>query len=118
MVIKDDCVVPGTPECAHESIKLVDAVVGMAEFISGSVGQCSLVSKDRENGQCAEYAAKLTHAIGNVGTAATALDGACAPTAKERLYLASLDEKKDLSAPATSGLTMGLTALLPITAVV
>merc|ERR1712139_591312 len=74
--------------------------------------------ENRANGQCAQMSARLAHAVGEVGTAATAMDGACAPTPAERLYLDSIDQKKAVSAPATSSLTMGLTALLPITAVV
>jgi hypothetical protein len=118
MVLSNDCSTPGSLECAHNAVKLVDAFVGLAEFISGAVGKCSLNSKDSVNGQCAQMSARLTHAVSEVGVAGTALAGACAPTAKERLYLDSVDEKKDLSAPASSSLTMGLTALLPITAVV
>jgi len=117
MTIGDDCTVPNTEECAHNSLKLVDAFVGLAEFISGAVGKCGVDPKNRINGVCAQMAARLTHAVSAVGVAGTQLAAACEPSPAERLYLDSGD-KKIAAAPASSGLTMGLTALLPITAVV
>jgi len=118
MVMSDDCATPESDECAHNALKLVDGFVGLAEFISGAVGKCGVDPKNKVNGLCAQMSARLTHAVGAVGVAGTALAAACEPTPAERLYLDSLGQKKDAAAPATSGLTMGLMALLPMTAVV
>jgi len=118
MVLKESCDAGDEHECDFNAVKLLDAFIGMSEFISGAVGKCSLTPKNRANGQCAQQASKLTHATGAVVNAGGMISHFCAPTPVERLYLDSLDQKKTAAAPATSGLTMGLTALLPITAVV
>lgn len=117
MVMGNGCA-PGSAECAHNAIKLVDAFVGLAEYISGSVSNCASNVNDKVNAGCAQMSARLTHATGEVGVAATRLAAACQPTPAARLYLDSLDNKKAAAAPATNSLTMGLTALLPLTAVI
>merc|ERR1719482_2590700 len=110
LVLSDDCKTPDSLECSHNSIKLVDAFVGMAEYIAGAVGKCSSNPNDDLNGQCAEEATALTHAVGEVGQGGTALAAACAPTAEERLYLDSLDQKKLDAAPTSNSLTYTLAA--------
>jgi len=118
MILSDACTEPESLECAHNAIKLVDAFVGLAEFVSGAVGKCAVAPNNRVNGQCAAQSLALVRAVGTVDRAGTALAAACAPTPAARLYLDSLDQKKVAAAPASSGLTMGLTAMLPLTAVV
>jgi len=119
MVLKEKCDEDSkSDECAYNAVKLLDAFIGLSEFISGAVGKCSITPKNRANGQCAQQASKLTHALSAVVHAGGVISETCAPTPAERLYLDSLNQKKTAAAPATSGLTMGLTALLPITAVV
>jgi hypothetical protein len=118
LVLSDDCTVPDSLECSHNAVKLADAFVGLAEYLAGAVGKCSSNVKDDVNGQCAQMSTRLAHATGEVGQAGTALAAACAPTAKERLYLDSLDTKKLEAAPASNSLTFALAAFLPVTAVV
>jgi hypothetical protein len=118
MVLSDDCATPGSLECSHNAVKLVDAFVGLAEYISGAVAKCGQKEANRVNAGCAEMSARLTHATGEVGVAGTALAAACAPTEAERLYLDSIDNKKVAAAPASSSLTFALAAFLPVTAVV
>lgn len=106
MSLKGDCTVPGSVECAHNGIKLANALVALAEYIAGAVGKCTANPAMAANGGCAQMGAKLTHAVGAVAEAGTGLARFCAPTAPERLYLATVDAKEDAaSLPAATSPT-------------
>lgn len=119
MVLSDGCTVPDSPQCGDSAILLVDALTGLAEYISGAVAKCDVHPANTANAACAQMTARLSHALGDVSDAGIRLDENCKPDATERLFLANFDGNK--VTPTTSGtnsLTVALAAFLPITAVV
>jgi len=117
MTIKENCEDPQSMHCAHNSIKIVDAFTGLAEYISGAIGKCSGNSKHQDNAVCAQMSIRLFHAIGNVDRAGTAMAHDCKISEAERLYLENEDEAPVAPASDSSSVTLALAALLPITAV-
>lgn len=97
--LKDDCKEPGSMECAHNAIKLTNAMVGVAEYVSGAVNKCSGVVGDVANAGCAQMSTKLVHATGLVASASTSLAQNCQPSPTDRLYLASVDAEEDAATP-------------------
>jgi hypothetical protein len=117
MTVKENCEDPKSVGCAHNSIKIVDAFTGLAEYISGAIAKCSGSSKHQVDALCAQMSIRLFHAIGNVDRASTAMMTDCKISEAERLYLENEDEAP--VAPANSNAaTLALAAFLPITAVV
>jgi len=113
MTLKTNCA--DEIECAHNALKIVSNFAGIGAYISGALSRCS-ANKHNEDAACAEASLKLFRATGNVAAAAEKMDEVCKLTEDERLFLAS---EKKISAPTNSNasVTLGLVALLPITAV-
>merc|ERR1719453_1264817 len=86
----------------------------MGSLLAGTVDHCS--AKPNEDAACAEESLALVHELQNVGRASVAMNKACHLNEAERLYL---DNEDAPIAPAANnnGVTFGLAALLPITAV-
>jgi len=102
--VKDGCTTPGSVVCAHNAIKLTNAMVGVAEYIAGAVAKCSSNSVAAESAGCAQMSTKVLHAAGGVAAAGTGMAQECGPTPTERLYLASVDAEE--STPAMSSPTI------------
>jgi len=116
MTVKENCEDPESMHCAHNSIKIVAAFTGLAEYISGSVAKCSANSAHTVDALCAQMSIRLFHALGETDRAGTAMARDCHITEAQRLYL---DNEKEVSTPASSNsATLALAALLPITAIV
>lgn len=123
MTVKDSCDGSSAKHCAHNDLKIVAAFVSMGEFLAGAIGKCTPIGAHnayhtKVQAQCAQYSLKLVQQIHNVGRASIDMAAHCELTAAERLYLEDDDDDDDVT-PATgsSSVTLGLAALLPITAV-
>jgi len=114
MTVKAICDNTNAERCAHNSIKIVSAFASMGEFLANALDDCS--PHGNEEAACAGAAIALVAETHNVARAALAMDHGCKLSETERLYL---DGDEDTIAPATNGgsMTLGLVALLPITAV-
>jgi hypothetical protein len=117
MTIKENCEDPKSMGCAHNSIKVVDAFTGLAEYISGAIAKCSASSKHQVDALCAQMSIRLFHAIGNVDRASTAMYQDCKISTAERLYLENEETAPVAPASSSGSVTLALAALLPITAV-
>jgi hypothetical protein len=115
--LSDDCGDTSDVVCVHSSIMVVDAFVGLAEYISGAVAKCSTNIAASTTAMCSQMSDKLTRAAGDVVQASTLMAEKCEITPAERLYLDS--HKPAVAAPASNnGLTLALATFLPVTAVV
>jgi hypothetical protein len=116
LALSDDCADTSDVVCVHSSIKVVDAFVGLAEYVSGAVAKCSTNIAASTTAVCSQMSDRLTRAAGDVVQAGTLMAEKCEITPAERLYL---DTHKLTAAPASNnGLTLALAAFLPVTAVV
>lgn len=117
--VKDGCTTPGSVVCAHNAIKLTNALVGVAEYIAGAVAKCSTNAVAAEGAGCAQMSTKVIHAAGGVAAAGTGMAQECGPTPTERLYLASVDAEESAPAASTptfdvSGRFLAATSILAI----
>jgi hypothetical protein len=117
MTVKENCEDPKSQHCAHNSMKIVAAFTGLAEYISGAIAKCSASSKHQVDALCSQQSIRLFHALANVDRAGTEMGRKCQITEAERLYLDNEDEAP-VAAPASNSVTLALAALLPISAVV
>jgi hypothetical protein len=120
MSIKHNCKDPESKHCAHNSLKVMAAFIGMGEFLSGAVGKCTPMSMEnlpqKERALCAQYSLKLVHQLGVVDRASLQMSKDCELTQEQRLYLeedAGKNKHEDNNA-----VTFSLAALLPFSAIV
>jgi len=120
MTIKHNCKDPDSKDCAHNSLKIMAGFVGMGEYLAGAIGKCSPMNAanvaTKEHAICAQYSLKLVHQLGVVDRASVKMSKECELTHDQRLYLEQEDAIKGKS--NGNSLTVALTALLPISAVV
>jgi len=116
VTLKDNC--QDNPQgryCARNVLQVVGAFAGMGEFIAGAVGHCSQVTN--QNAACASEIIGLLRQLSNLGKAGTTLSKECALSEAERLYLDTGDDDLETETTGSNFMNMGLTALIPVTAV-
>jgi len=124
MTVKHNCKKPGSKHCVHNSLKIMGSFVALGEYLSGAIGKCTpITAKDAQQTKagaiCAQYSLKLIKQVGDVDRASVQMARKCALTRDQRLYLEEGEdgdekhEKKD-----DNTVTMGLAALLPVSAIV
>jgi len=120
MTVKHNCKDADSKHCAHNSLKIMAAFVGLGEFLSGAVGKCTPMNSanlpQKERAICAQYSLKLVHQLGVVDRASLQMSKDCELTHDQRLYLEQ-EESIEGSKEAGNAVTLGLTALLPLSAV-
>jgi len=113
MTLKDNCEDPASNHCAHNTLKVVVSFSALGDYLAGAVGKCE--AKTHSDALCAQMSLRLVREIENVGRASTAMTKDCDIGGAERLYL----EDAEASTPASDNkVSMALSALLPLTAVV
>jgi hypothetical protein len=124
MTIKHNCKHnPNGKHCAHNSLKVMSGLIGMGEFLSGAIGKCTPMEtaenyKTKSEAICAQYSLKLVHQLGVVDRASIEMSKQCELTKDQRLYLEQEDLEDDEEASSSGSVTLALSALLPLTAVV
>jgi len=116
MTIKQSCA-DGTTHCAHNTLKLIASLSAMGQYLSNAVGRCSpntvANAKRMTNATCASEVLHLVRHVSNVGRASVDLQQSCEIGA-ERLYQI---EHGDVENQSSNSVTLGLAAMLPLTAV-
>merc|ERR1711908_204130 len=106
-----------SPQCNKNVAKIVAAFADMGAYLAGAVGKCSNGTQVDVEAQCAQYSLKLADALADVDRSAAGMQMGCGLTATQRMYL----EEEDFTAMPAAGngnsVTLGLSAVLPITAV-
>jgi len=111
-------------ECAENDLKVMAALIGMGEYLSGAIGKCTPITaagslKTKRSAICSQYSLKLIEELGVAGRASTKMTEDCALTPSQRLYLdrPKLDDDIDMQSTSGSSISLVLVALLPISAV-
>jgi hypothetical protein len=116
--VKENCNGENPRHCAHNSLKIVSAFAAMGEYLAGALGRCSpnivANAKLRADGQCAQEVQDLVRHTTRTAGASMYLQKYCEIGA-ERLYEL---EQGEAGASNGSSVTLGLAALLPLSAVV
>jgi hypothetical protein len=116
MTIKESCA-DGTTHCAHNTLKLVASLGAIGQYMSNAVGRCSpntvANAKRITNATCASEVLHLVRHVSNVGRASVDLQQNC-DIGAERLYQI---EHGDVENQSSNSVTLGLAAMLPLTAV-
>merc|ERR1719217_2069766 len=119
MTIKHNCK-KDKKHCAHNGLKVMAGFVGLGEYLSGAIGKCTPMSAEniptKERAICAQYSLKLVHQLGVVDRASLQMSKDCELTSDQRLYLEQEDATEG-STKTGNAVTLGLAALLPISAV-
>jgi len=115
--VKQNCAGASENHCAHNSLKVVASFAAMGEFLAGAIGRCTANTaanaKLKGDSQCTREAMHLVSALDRMSSAGLAMKASCME-GETRLY------ELEHSAGAAQGgsyLTIGLAALLPLTAV-
>merc|ERR1712216_1038677 len=108
----------GSKACAHNSLKVVASLAAMGEYLAGSIGRCSANTAAnaglKENTQCAAEAEQLVGSLNRMASASIGMKQSCLG-GEARLFELEHGEGAQSSG---SSFTIGLAALLPLTAVV
>jgi len=124
MTLEEHCEDPDSERCSHNVLKVVDSFASIGEMVASALNHCTVCKpgdaacdKMRMDADCAAQSTRLVDEVNNVARAAVGMDEHCDISEAERLYL---DDEEDTVAAGTSGtsVTLGLVALLPLTAVV
>jgi len=124
MTLEEHCEDPHSEKCTHNVLKVVDSFASIGEMIASALNHCIVCKpgdagceKMREDADCAAQSTRLVDEVNNVARAAVGMDEHCDISKAERLFL---DDDEDTIATGTGGtsVTLGLVALLPLTAVV
>merc|ERR1719272_2786019 len=124
MTLEEHCEDPHSEKCTHNVLKVVDSFASIGEMIASALTHCTVCKpgdagceKMREDADCAAQSTRLVDEVNNVARAAVGMDEHCDISKAERLFL---DDDEDTIATGTGGtsVTLGLVALLPLTAVV
>lgn len=118
MTLDENCK-DGKNHCAHNGLKLAASLAAMGEYLAAAVGRCS--TPTAANGKmivdslCASQGLDLVRHINNLGRASVDMSKQCDVSAA-RLY--QLENGVETQSGTSSSLTLGLAALLPLTAVI
>jgi len=128
MTLEEHCEDPHSEKCTHNVLKVVDSFASIGEMIASALNHCTVCQtlsqggslgceKMRMDADCAAESTRLVDEVNNVARAAVGMDEHCGISKGERLFL---DDDEDTIATGTGGtsVTLGLVALLPLTAVV
>lgn len=111
-----DCPAGGDEVCAVDSMHIMSAFGGMAQYLSGAVGRCSkgpVGGMNDVNLACSEQASSFVRFASHFASAATKMSIVCKESAV-RLY--EIREKEAKVQPsALNTMTLSLFALLPLT---
>jgi len=115
--VKENCNGNSDKHCAHNALKVVASFAAMGEFLAGSIGRCTANTAAnaqlKEDTQCSRESMHLVNALDRMASAGLAMKAECME-GETRLY--ELEHSAG-AAQGGSSLTMGLAALLPLTAV-
>lgn len=105
----------GSPRCVDAVLHTLDSVAQVGEFIAGVVGHCT--EPGDAKAKCASDVLALLRDLNSLGVSGNSMSKRCGLSRRERLYLQGkrdhlIDDEQSLPLP-----TIGLAALLPITAV-
>merc|ERR1712070_101688 len=118
VTVKGNCAGDDSKACAHNSLKVVASLAAMGEYLAGSIGRCSANTAAnaglKENVQCAAEAEQLVGSLNRMASASIGMKQSCLG-GEARLFELEHGEGAQSSA---SSFTIGLAALLPLTAVV
>lgn len=120
MTLEDSCN-DGRDHCAHNYLKLVASLGAMGQYLAGAVGRCAPQDVAHQKANIhAECTAEVLHSVRhltNVGRAAVDMNKYCR-LSDERLYQIANDTgKEEMGSTHSNLVTLALTAMLPITAV-
>lgn len=112
MSLKQNCATAG-PTCVHNSLQMVAAVSSFGEYLSESVGYCTVGAQVQA--ECAGESLSLIHALGSIATAGHTMSQVCKPSGQQALFLA--EDPVVASNTTLQCVAMVLVALIPIASV-
>jgi len=119
VTVKGNCDGDDSKACAHNALKVVASLASMGEFLAGSIGRCSANTaanaKLKGDAQCTAEATDLLGSLNRMASAGIAMKQSCLG-GEARLF--ELEHAEGSEEKRSNGLTVGLAALLPVTAVV
>jgi len=118
VTVQGNCNGGDSKACAHNALKIVASFAAMGEYLAGSIGRCSANTaanaKLKEDAQCAAEVEDLVGSLNRMASAAIGMKQSCLG-GEARLF--ELEHGTGVQNSGSS-FTVGLAALLPLTAVV
>jgi len=118
VTVEGNCNGGDSKACAHNALKIVASFAAMGEYLAGSIGRCSANTaanaKLKEDAQCAAEVEDLVGSLNRMASASIGMKQSCLG-GEARLF--ELEHGAGVQNSGSS-FTIGLAALLPLTAVV